>query len=444
MIFYTLLYMEGFSMESIKNQSMITTADYPIKLSKDFITFLNYIASKGIKLTKTRGYITRKDLQAIYVQLSPHKPAILEKANQDDVPYVHLLYYIAMELRLIRKVTSKSISRLMIDEERVTAFKELKEAEKYVTLLEAFWTKVDWNELTKGYSRRYVSMVDFWLEELIEKDIPYGTWLYTAENHSCSLITYGETFEQLLDYGYFLYYFEYFGLWEVQVTVQENTTIHELQRVKFNPLLKKLRLPLLYTWCPGEDDDLTGLDSFFMEMLIPEYHNEINVKKEAIEQEGRTPSFIEAVKPLFPKDELENTLASYEDKMGITGNCIFKVMLHNNCWRKLRLPLSVSLENLHDFIQYAFDFDDDHLYSFFMDGKKFSKHAYNSRMDFTGPYAHQTSLNQLSLFEGQKFLYLFDFGDEWEFYITIEAIQEGNEEKESIIEMKGESPDQYD
>ncbi|MEK4229739.1 IS1096 element passenger TnpR family protein [Solibacillus sp. FSL H8-0538] len=46
--------------------------------------------------------------------------------------------------------------------------------------------------------------------------------------------------------------------------------------------------------------------------------------------------------------------------------------------------------------------------------------------------------------EEQKFLYLFDFGDEWEFSVTVVKITEGREGTHACIrQSKGKSPDQY-
>ncbi len=42
---------------------------------------------------------------------------------------------------------------------------------------------------------------------------------------------------------------------------------------------------------------------------------------------------------------------------------------HDRVWRKLELPGEATLEDLHFAIQNAYDFDADHLYSFFMSGK---------------------------------------------------------------------------
>jgi hypothetical protein len=120
-------------------------------------------------------------------------------------------------------------------------------------------------------------------------------------------------------------------------------------------------------------------------------------------------------------------------------------MLDKTIWRKIKISHKHSLNALHLAIQEAFDFDDDHLYSFFMDGKRYSKNAYNSPYCNEGPYADEAIIGELGLYIGQKILYLFDYGDSWEFQVQLLGI----DEKEfmlndpQIIEAKGEAPSQY-
>jgi hypothetical protein len=87
--------------------------------------------------------------------------------------------------------------------------------------------------------------------------------------------------------------------------------------------------------------------------------------------------------------------------------------------RTLQLDGAQTLFDLHREIQKAFDLFDDHLYSFYMDGKKYSKHCYNSPRDFAGPFVQEGKIGDLSLYEGKRFLYLYDFGAEWEFNIDV-------------------------
>jgi hypothetical protein len=97
---------------------------------------------------------------------------------------------------------------------------------------------------------------------------------------------------------------------------------------------------------------------------------------------------------------------------------------------------------LHDAIQKGFELFDDHLYAFYMDGKKFGKHFYNPPKDSIGPFVHEAQIGCLGLYEGQTFLYLYDFLDEWEFLIQLQEITEGEEVEEPLMKEKsGEVPD---
>lgn len=50
------------------------------------------------------------------------------------------------------------------------------------------------------------------------------------------------------------------------------------------------------------------------------------------------------------------------------GIYTFKVSLARNTWAKIKMPAEHTLNDLHDYIQEAFTFNNDHMYSFFMDG----------------------------------------------------------------------------
>ena len=56
-----------------------------------------------------------------------------------------------------------------------------------------------------------------------------------------------------------------------------------------------------------------------------------------------------------------------------------------------------------------------------------------------------TTLESLDLDEGQEFMYLFDYGDEWRFKVRVHAINPDAPEGEypRIVESVGEAPEQY-
>jgi hypothetical protein len=114
-------------------------------------------------------------------------------------------------------------------------------------------------------------------------------------------------------------------------------------------------------------------------------------------------------------------------------------------WRRIEISAEDTLLSLHLAIQDAFDFDDDHLYAFYMDGKCSSKGAhFLSPDDEEGPYVNEIRIGELGLYKGQRILYLFDFGDQWYFRVKLEEIRgEPKPQLPRIVEKKGRSPEQY-
>ncbi len=77
----------------------------------------------------------------------------------------------------------------------------------------------------------------------------------------------------------------------------------------------------------------------------------------------------EVFKKIFPDDKVVNTVKEIgiEDANGVY---CFKVSLSKTLWRKIKIHGKHTLGNLHDAIQEAFCFDNDHLYVFYIGGKQ--------------------------------------------------------------------------
>ncbi len=95
-------------------------------------------------------------------------------------------------------------------------------------------------------------------------------------------------------------------------------------------------------------------------------------------------------------------------------------------WRRLTLPSNASFLHFHYIIQFAFGWEDDHLFSF-------SEERYGSpeitgltgdedEDDKTKLDAREVMLSEIFKKENQKFTYVYDFGDLWEHSFTLEKI----------------------
>jgi len=128
---------------------------------------------------------------------------------------------------------------------------------------------------------------------------------------------------------------------------------------------------------------------------------------------------------------------------------IFDAVLLNA--RGVRARLAVlerqPLTALHDAIQQAFGWWDDHLYSFWLDGRFFG----SRELELTTPdmpdadvATADVPLAELGLDVGQRIAYVFDFGDDWRVRLTVrERIDVEAGDHPRVLELRGTPPPQY-
>ena len=127
----------------------------------------------------------------------------------------------------------------------------------------------------------------------------------------------------------------------------------------------------------------------------------------------------------------------------------FKVSLqgYKDVWRRIDVRGNQTLTDLHDAIQEAFGLDADHLYAFFLSGKAWDRSTeyVDPRAREPGDRSARVRLDRLSLRPRQRFLYIFDFGDEWRHDIRVEKLDLKTDRGEypRIVEEHGEAPPQY-
>ncbi len=120
---------------------------------------------------------------------------------------------------------------------------------------------------------------------------------------------------------------------------------------------------------------------------------------------------------------------------------VFKVALKGakRIWRRIALRSDQTLNDLHEAIFDAFDRYDEHLYSFYIPPLESQGRArLREATEYTHPYAAEepgpfsddpinnaaeTTIDDLKLVKGQRFDYLFDFGDSWWHEITVEETE---------------------
>ena len=89
-------------------------------------------------------------------------------------------------------------------------------------------------------------------------------------------------------------------------------------------------------------------------------------------------------------------------------------------WRRLLVSGEYSIADLHFILQIAFDWDDWNLHRFLIHGKDYGIY-HSGGMSFSDdPY--QVKLNAFKFRKGEKFLYEYDFFNNWNHLVRIEDI----------------------
>lgn len=125
-------------------------------------------------------------------------------------------------------------------------------------------------------------------------------------------------------------------------------------------------------------------------------------------------------------------------------------------WRDIEIAANQTLADLGDLIPLAFDFDDPHLWSFFLSGKAWDRATqYSLRNDFDpisesdSRAADRVQIRDVPLpgVSGKKeFLFLFDYGDEWQFGVKLRQLKDHVEpgaRYPRVVAEQGEAPPQY-
>lgn len=124
---------------------------------------------------------------------------------------------------------------------------------------------------------------------------------------------------------------------------------------------------------------------------------------------------------------------------------IISISLCTGCYRHIRISASATLFRLHQAILNAFDFEDDHAHGFFMDNRIWSHYDAYFSMELKGDERLTTeyTLESLKLQIGDKFKYLFDFGDEWVFQCKVLRELEEATDLPGVVRSVGNAPGQH-
>ena len=126
---------------------------------------------------------------------------------------------------------------------------------------------------------------------------------------------------------------------------------------------------------------------------------------------------------------------------------VVSISAGSGCYRHLKISDQATLEELSDEILEAFDFINDHAHAFFLNNRPWTDDDcfYAEFVDEDDEYRHTCdyTLRKAGLYADKKFVYVFDFGEDWEFRCRVLKILDEQTKIPEVIRSKGEPPKQY-
>jgi hypothetical protein len=399
------------------------TEDEPTPIVRDFNVFVNYVEDTPFALGKKGGNMPCKHLVALNELMSSPNTGNTLRTPQRYYPRLHLFHHIGLAGNLFQREQSGS-SIVLEPTDRLYDFRSLSDAGKYFFLLETLWVDCSFGDLSFTGRSRDQEFGVMLLLELLSKSKP-GRKLSDLQMRQLPFIL----------GGFMTLCFPIFGWYKVQrlesrYSGKSRFALASLTPSHLGVAVGKILLEerpfdywnLPYRRTMGEIVDYPGQD---------------------LENETEYVPFVEAFRKICEDGESLDSLLR-QKREHVEGNFVFKVSL-GKVWRTIALSSEDTLHDLHRAIQRAFKFDEDHLYAFFMDNRRWSDYSFEHPYSEDAPSADEVLIGDLDLIVNQSILYLFDFGDEWTFDVRLVEIRTDEPllPTPKIVERKGRSPEQY-
>ncbi len=439
-----------------KINEFVIDMNTPTTLLSDFNQYIDYIDKNKPELSNANAYIGRKHLYEMNKIITEAAENANPKRDEPAYPAILLLYHISISSGITVVKSLKKDKRIfVVNQERMNIYSNLTNTEKYMFLLETLLRDVDWRKMLEkvfpGYEAlRYIDNVfQFLMKQKADNRIQLA----------------GEVKSLFFEINYFNIYLKYFGFFDIEEDREDD--IKKYAKFSYSPkavtpkLLGIEMFGILYQKRKFTDWNIPkkmhGEEwSIPAGMASPFDHEEVlndayETSEDEMEDDNivyidkyRDELFLHPFKRLFKGGELEKSLPPfvipYESR-----DYTFTVYLYNDVWRRIAISSENTLYDLHNIIQKAFKFDDDHLYDFSIEREGFNDMKYFSPMGDMGPFVDEAYIGKLGLRVGSRMIYLFDYGDSWKFHIILDSIDKKDKplKNPKVVESFGKAPRQY-
>jgi hypothetical protein len=389
-------------------RQQVINEDGPGAILRDFDTLVELVGLDGIRVTDSQHFLPMKVLPQLNASLTRPIQFGLKRAQQKSYPHIHGLYWLLRATGLSYVDEAGAKPRLVLDEEALGSWNGLNPSERYFTLLEAWLLH---------------ARPDIIGERGGWHSFPVLSWAYFFQRipEDGLRVAGDDAAQDMLRYFpglHVLALLELFGLVHVEhgpPEVKQGWRIIGVYRTQLGDALLALLVPALSD---------------------PSYMYEFPEHTQVAFGELQP-----TVQPYFPEWQSNLLVPEHEFQDGIY---VFKVSL-GRIWRRIALPAGLTLDSLAAAILNAYEFDFDHLWRFSYQTRfGWPMHVNHPYLD-DGPWTSEALVGDLPLKPGDHMLFVYDFGDWWEFDTALERIDpvDADLREPVILESHGEAPEQY-
>jgi hypothetical protein len=393
-------------------QEQVIDAQQPGTILRDFGMLLDFVQERAVKVAGKYNLLPIDAISELDARLSRPLRLALKRPQLRSQPYVQGLYLLLRATGLSRIEGSGTKARLVLDPVMFEQWKQLNPTEQYFNLLEAW--------LLHGRAEMVGERGDSWGEDSLMKCV--GAWRSIPPKEGRSFTAQRPEWvhiDGIYREFYHVALLDLFGLMQVEHPTEPVQPWHPagLKRRPFGDALFSL-LGQWYMDGPGRPD------------LDEEASPDFGVWQPLLQ-------------PYFPEWRANLALPEPERRKGIF---VFKVSL-GKVWRRIAMPDQATLDELVGLILRSVNFDSDHLYEFtYRDRFGATVRVAHPYCDDAEAFANEVEIGEVPLELGQSMQLLYDFGDNWQFTVTLERIDPPGKKRSQagrILERHGKAPRQY-
>jgi hypothetical protein len=387
--------------------------DGPGTVLRDFEMLQSFVQERRLPVSKTYQLLPRKVLPEINALMAHPIALSLQRPQLKSYPHIQGLYLLlrVSGLGRVRSTPAKPI--LVISEAGYDSWRSLNPTERYFTLLES-WLLRGQPEIVGERGSGFYGITSRFRDcaDLIQRSQGNGLPI-TDSQQAAWYFRYSPGL-----YGVAL--LELFGFLEVRLGRARKGQGWQVEHVSSTPLGTAV-FALLGNEVFGDLDKILALEedppqSFGVLQLV--------------------------FQPYVPAWRNNLALPGWDFREGLH---VFMVSLGRGLWRRIGMPAGLTLDELAGVILDAFGFDHDHLYQFLYRNQFGVEVRVNHPYMDEGPWTSELRVGGVPLQEGQSMRYVYDFGDWWEFDVTLERVDTADTAAADpvILEGRGEAPEQY-